>query len=68
MLQWFGKSKVGFSWLISTGDESATGIEELMEALVDDPTVGTIMLFLEGSGMARASGGPRWRPGWPENR
>src|SRR5690606_31922510 len=27
MLQWFGDSSVGFSWLISTGDESATGIE-----------------------------------------
>ena len=48
MLQWFGKSSVGFSWLVSTGDESATGLEELMEALVNDPAVGTIMLFLEG--------------------
>lgn len=48
MLQWFGKSRTGFSWLISTGDESASGIEALMEALVDDPTASVIMLFLEG--------------------
>lgn len=48
MLQWFGESRVGFSWLISTGDESATGIEELMQAMVDDPDVKSIMLFLEG--------------------
>ena len=50
MLQWFGDSSVGFSWLISTGDESATGIEALMEAMVDDPEVRSIMLFLEGVG------------------
>lgn len=50
MLQWFGDSKVGFSWLISTGDESATGIEELMQAMVDDAEVRSIMLFLEGIG------------------
>lgn len=50
MLQWFGDSKVGFSWLVSTGDESATGIEELMQASVDDPSVKSIMLFLEGIG------------------
>ncbi|MBP2562299.1 acetyltransferase [Neorhizobium galegae] len=48
MLQWFGDSSVGFSWMISTGDESATGIEPLMEAMVDDPEVRSIMLFLEG--------------------
>jgi len=50
MLQWFGDSSVGFSWMISTGDESATGIEPLMEAMVDDPEVRSIMLFLEGVG------------------
>ena len=50
MLQWFGDSSVGFSWLISTGDESATGIEALMQAMVDDPEVRSIMLFLEGIG------------------
>lgn len=50
MLQWFGKTSVGFSWLVSTGDESATGIEELMQAMVDDPSVRSIMLFLEGVG------------------
>lgn len=50
MLQWFGYSSVGFSWMISTGDESATGIEPLMEAMVDDPEVRSIMLFLEGVG------------------
>ena len=50
MLQWFGNSRIGFSWLISTGDESATGIEALMEAMVEDPEVGSIMLFLEGVG------------------
>jgi len=49
MLQWFGESKVGFSWLVSTGDESATGIEELMQAMVDDADVRSIMLFLEGA-------------------
>ena len=48
MLQWFGDSRVGFSWLISTGDESATGIESLLQAMVNDPEVGSIMLFLEG--------------------
>lgn len=50
MLQWFGDSKVGFSWLVSTGDESATGIEKLMQAMVDDAEVRSIMLFLEGIG------------------
>jgi acyl-CoA synthetase (NDP forming) len=34
--------------LVSTGDESATRLEELMEAMVGDPTVSVIMLFLEG--------------------
>jgi acyl-CoA synthetase (NDP forming) len=48
MLQWFGASSTGFSWLVSTGDESATRLEELMEAMVGDPTVSVIMLFLEG--------------------
>jgi acetyltransferase len=48
LLQWFGSSNVGFSWLVSTGDESATGIEELMQAMVDDDSVRSIMLFLEG--------------------
>lgn len=50
MLQWFGDATVGFSWLISTGDESATGMEELMQAMVEDPAVRSIMLFLEGVG------------------
>lgn len=50
MLQWFGNSKAGFSWLVSTGDESATGVEELMQAMVDDAEVRSIMLFLEGVG------------------
>ncbi len=50
MLQWFGETPVGFSWLVSTGDESATGIEELMQAMVDDPSVRSVMLFLEGVG------------------
>ncbi|WP_162894659.1 acetate--CoA ligase family protein [Rhizobium terrae] len=54
MLQWFGQSRVGFSWLVSTGDESATGIEELMQAMVDDDDVRSIMLFLEGVGDGRA--------------
>lgn len=48
MLQWFGDSKVGFSWLVSTGDESATGLEVLMQAMVGDDDVRSIMLFLEG--------------------
>jgi acetyltransferase len=34
--------------MVSTGDESATRLEELMEAVVADPTVSVIMLFLEG--------------------
>jgi len=50
MLQWFGETTVGFSWLISTGDESATGLEELLQAMVEDPAVRSIMLFLEGVG------------------
>jgi acetyltransferase len=54
MLQWFGETPVGFSWLISTGDESATGIEELMQAMIDDPSVRSIMLFLEGVGDGHA--------------
>lgn len=54
MLQWFGDCGVGFSWLVSTGDESATGIEALMHAMVDDPSVGSIMLFLEGIGAGSA--------------
>jgi acyl-CoA synthetase (NDP forming) len=48
MLQWFGDSAVGFSWLVSTGDESATGLEELMQAMVGDEKVRSIMLFMEG--------------------
>ncbi|KRA50327.1 hypothetical protein ASD80_16290 [Devosia sp. Root635] len=48
MLQWFGESSVGFSWLISTGDESATRTEDLLQAMADDPDVQSIMLFLEG--------------------
>ena len=64
MLQWFGKSSIGFSWLVSTGDESATRLEELMEALVNDPSSRDDHLSSRASRMARASGGPRWRPGW----
>ena len=48
LLQWFRSTSTGFSWLVSTGDESATGLEELLEAMVFDPTVTVIMLFVEG--------------------
>src|SRR5690606_22687317 len=50
LLQWFGDCGVGFSWLISTGDESTTGTEELLQAMVEDDEVQSIMLFLEGVG------------------
>ena len=39
--------KLGFSKLVSVGNESDLGVGELAELLVDDPDTGAILLFLE---------------------
>jgi acyl-CoA synthetase (NDP forming) len=39
--------KLGFSKLVSVGNESDLGVGELADLLVDDPDTGAILLFLE---------------------
>lgn len=48
MLQRDQGSNIGYSWLISTGNEAATSIEQLFNDIVDDDNVGVIILFVEG--------------------
>lgn len=48
MLQRDIGTNIGYSWLISTGNEAATSIEQLFDAIVDDVDVKVIMLFVEG--------------------
>jgi acyl-CoA synthetase (NDP forming) len=49
-LQHFANRQVGYSWLVSTGNEAATALEDLLEELVDDDATQVIVLFLEGVG------------------
>jgi acetyltransferase len=49
-LQHFANRQVGYSWLVSTGNEAATSLEDLLEELVDDDATRVIVLFLEGVG------------------
>ena len=54
---------VGFSKLISVGNEADLGVGEIADLLVDDPHTGTILLFMEtlrdATHLARAA-----RRGW----
>jgi acyl-CoA synthetase (NDP forming) len=38
---------VRWSHVISTGNEAVTGVEEIIDELIDDPAVGTIVAFIE---------------------
>jgi acetyltransferase len=49
-LQHFANRQVGYSWLVSTGNEAATALEDLLDELVDDRATKVIVLFLEGVG------------------
>ncbi len=40
--------EVPFSWIISAGNQAVLGFEDYIEALLDDPNVTAIGLFLEG--------------------
>lgn len=48
LLQVFRGTHLGWSWLISTGNEAATSLEQLFEELVDDSGTDVILLFVEG--------------------
>lgn len=48
MLQRDRGTNLGYSWLISTGNEAATSIEQIFHDIVEDDNVGVIMLFVEG--------------------
>ncbi|MDV3128876.1 acetate--CoA ligase family protein [Mycobacterium sp. 21AC1] len=48
LLQLFRGSGVGYSWLISTGDEAALSLEALFEQVVEDPATRVVLLFVEG--------------------
>ncbi|GAA0935170.1 acetate--CoA ligase family protein [Pseudonocardia zijingensis] len=48
--------RLGYSWLISTGDEAAESLETLFEHVVEDPDTKVIALFVEG-----VADGPRFR-------
>ena len=48
--------RLGYSWLISTGNEAATTLEELFEDVVVDEATSVIMMFVEG-----VSDGTRFR-------
>ncbi len=48
LLQEFQERTLGYSWLISTGNEVAISTEELLDELVDDADTEVILLFVEG--------------------
>lgn len=48
LLQLLRGSGVGYSWLISTGDEAALSLEALFEQVVEDPATRVVLLFVEG--------------------
>lgn len=53
MLQEFGSRGIGYSHLISTGNEADASLAELLEHVVRDPQTDAIMIFLEGSSDGR---------------
>lgn len=50
LLQAFRDRALGYSWLVSTGNEVAQSLEGLFDMLVDDPETNVILLFVEGIG------------------
>ncbi len=48
LLQTYTDSDLGYSWMISTGNEAGTTLEQLLDGVVDDPATGIVALFLEG--------------------
>lgn len=48
LLQLLRHSEIGYSWLISTGDEAALSLEALFEQVVEDPETQVVLLFVEG--------------------
>lgn len=48
LLQVFRGTSLGYSWLISTGNEAGTSLEQLFEEVVDDPKTDVLLLFIEG--------------------
>ena len=48
LLQTYAESDLGYSWLVSTGNEAGTTLEQLLDGVVADPGTGLVALFLEG--------------------
>lgn len=48
LLQVFRGTSMGYSWLISTGNEAAASLEALLEDVLDDPKSEVVLLFVEG--------------------
>jgi acetyltransferase len=48
LLQTYAESDLGYSWMVSTGNEAGTTLEQLLEGVVADPATGIVLLFLEG--------------------
>lgn len=48
LLQTHAVSDLGYSWMVSTGNEAGTTLEQLLEGVVADPGTGIVLLFLEG--------------------
>lgn len=56
LLQHFRGTSLGYSWLISSGNEAGATFEQLFEAVIADPDTKLILLFVEG-----VADGPRFR-------
>lgn len=48
LLQTFRGRSLGYSWLISSGNEAGLKLEDLLDELIADPDTGVILLFVEG--------------------
>lgn len=48
MLQVYRGTSFGYSWLISTGNEAGTSLEQLFEEVVEDRDTEVVVLFVEG--------------------
>ncbi|TDE10175.1 acetate--CoA ligase family protein [Jiangella asiatica] len=48
LLQLLQRTRIGYSWLISTGDEAVCSLEALFEQVVEDPDTQVILLVVEG--------------------
>lgn len=48
LLQTFRGRSMGYSWLVSSGNEAGVKLEDLLDELVADPETGVILLFVEG--------------------